>query len=291
MFPDLVEAALKVDVESAIFDGEAIAYDEKNDRFLPFQETVQRKRKHGITQAVKDVPLKLFIFDILFKDGKSLLNLPFSERRKELEKINFSDRRIEIARQNIVDNASKIRDLIKKYLAEGLEGGMIKKIDAPYKPGARGYHWVKYKKTTEEGVADTIDCLVMGTYKGKGRRSGFGVGAFLVGIKDKEKFKTVSKIGTGLTDEQWKELNRRTRKIATGEKPNSYVLDKNLNPDTWVKPSLVVEILADEITKSPIHTAGLALRFPRLVRFRDDKKAKDSNNLQELKKLFEMQKV
>jgi len=100
-----------------------------------------------------------------------------------------------------------------------------------------------------------------------------------------------SKIGTGLTDEQWKELNRRTRKIATGKKPDSYVLDKNLNPDTWVKPFLVVEILADEITKSPIHTAGLALRFPRLVRFRDDKKAEDTNNLEELKKLFEMQKV
>jgi len=291
MFPDLIEAALKVNVESAIFDGEAIAYDEKNDRFLPFQETVQRKRKHGILKAVKDVPLKLFIFDILFKDGESFLNLPFSQRRKELEKINFSDRRIEIARQNMVDSASKIRDLIKKYLAEGLEGGMIKKINAPYKPGARGYHWVKYKKTTEEGVADTVDCLVMGTYKGKGRRSGFGVGAFLVGIKDKNKFKTVSKIGTGLTDKQWKELNRRTRKIATGKKPDSYILDKNLCPDTWVKPSLVVEILADEITKSPIHTAGLALRFPRLVRFRDDKKAKNSNNLQELKKLFEMQKV
>jgi len=291
MFPDLVEAALKVDVESAIFDGEAIAYDEKNDKFLPFQETVQRKRKHGILKAVKDVPLKLFIFDILFKDGKSLLDLPFSQRRKELEKIKFSDRRIEIARQTIVDSASKIRDLIKKYLAEGLEGAMIKKIDAPYKPGARGYHWVKYKKTTEEGVADTIDCLVMGTYKGKGRRSGFGVGAFLVGIKDKDKFKTVSKIGTGLTDEQWRELERRTRIISTKEKPKKYVLDKNLNPDTWVKPSLVVEILADEITKSPIHSAGLALRFPRLVRFRDDKKAENSNNLQVLKKLFEMQKV
>ena len=142
---------------------------------------------------------------------------------------------------------------------------------------------IKFILTTE------ISCIY--SKSGKGRRSSFGVGAFLVGIKDKDKFKTVSKIGTGLTDEQWKELNRRTRKISTGEKPSSYVLHKNLNPDAWVKPSLVVEILADEITKSPIHTAGLALRFPRLVRFRDDKKAKNSNNLQELKKLFKMQKV
>jgi len=290
MFPDLVEAALKIDVESAIFDGEAIAYDEKNNRFLPFQETVQRKRKHGVEKAVLDVPLKLFIFDLLYKDGKSYLNFPFTQRRKELEKINFSDKRIEIARQNIVDNASGIRDLVKKYLAEGLEGAMVKKIDDPYKAGARGYHWVKYKKTTEEGVADTIDCLVMGTYKGKGRRSGFGVGAFLVGIKDKNKFKTVSKIGTGLTDEQWRELERRTKKISADKKSDFYIVDKNLSPDTWVTPSLVVEILADEITKSPIHSAGLALRFPRLVKFRDDKRAKDTNNLNELKNLFEMQK-
>ncbi|MFC1624921.1 ATP-dependent DNA ligase [Patescibacteria group bacterium] len=291
MFPDLVEAALKIDVDEAIFDGEAIAYDEKNDRFLPFQETVQRKRKHGVKQAVKDVPLKLFVFDVLFKDGKSFLKYPFDKRRKILEKIDFSDKRIEITRQEVVESADKIRDLIKKYLAEGLEGAMIKKIDALYKPGARGYHWVKYKKTTEEGVADTIDCLVMGTYEGKGKRSSFGAGAFLVGIKDKSKFKTVSKIGTGLTDEQWKELFQRTQKIQTNKKPDSFIVDKNLYPDTWVKPSLVVEILADEITKSPIHSALLALRFPRLVRFRDDKKAKEANSLKELKKLFEMQKI
>jgi len=291
MFPDLVEAALKINVESAIFDGEAIAYDEKNDRFLPFQETVQRKRKHGVEKAALDVPLKLFIFDILFLNGKSLLNLPFTQRRKELEIINFVDKRIEIARQNVVDSASGIRDLVKKYLAEGLEGAMVKKMDDPYKAGARGYHWVKYKKTTEEGVADTIDCLVMGTYKGKGRRSGFGVGAFLVGIKDKDKFKTVSKIGTGLSDEQWREIERRTRALSTKEKPDSYILDKNLNPDSWAKPSLVVEILADEITKSPIHSAELALRFPRLVKFRDDKKADETTTIKELNQFFEMQKV
>jgi len=291
MFPDLVEAAQKIKVDNAILDGEAIAYDEKNNKFLPFQETVQRKRKHGVETAAKNIPLKLFVFDILFKDGKSLLKLPFKERREILKRVDFGDRRIEITRQDIVDNAGKIRDFIKKYLAEGLEGAMIKKIDALYKPGARGYHWVKYKKTTEEGVADTIDCLVMGTYKGKGKRSRFGVGAFLVGIKDGNKFKTVSKIGTGLSDEQWRELFERTKKITVDKEPASFVVDKNLFPDTWVKPSLVVEILADEITKSPIHSATLALRFPRLVRFRDDKSAGDTNTFKILKKLFEMQKV
>lgn len=291
MFPDLVEAALKIDVDSAIFDGEAIAYDAKNDRYLPFQETVQRKRKHGVGQAVKDVPLKLFIFDVLFLNGKDFLNVPFGERRKTLEKIRINSPIIQIVQQDLVDNADVMRDFIKKYLTEGLEGAVIKMINAPYKAGGRGYHWVKYKKTTEEGVADTIDCVVMGVYRGKGKRTGFGAGAFLVGVKDKENFLSVSKIGTGLTDEQWRELDRRTNNLKIANKPQEYRVDKNLAPDIWTKPELVVEILADEITKSPIHAAGLALRFPRLIRFRDDKPAEETDTIKQLVKFYKMQKT
>jgi len=292
MFPDLVEAAKKIKVTSAIFDGEAIGYDPKTDKFLPFQETVQRKRKHGIEEAAKNFPLRLYLFDILYKDGKSYLDIPFDQRRKTLEgalpKVGGV---VELTRQNLVSDPGKIRDLIKKYLSEGLEGAVIKKIDAPYKAGARGYHWVKYKKHTVAGLADTIDCLVMGVNRGKGKRAGFGAGAFLVGIKDGNRFKTVSKIGTGLSDEQWREIDKRTQKLAVSEKPTEYEVHKNLTPDTWVKPSLVVEILADEITKSPIHTARLALRFPRLIKFRDDKDPDQITTLRELEGLFKMQKV
>lgn len=290
MFPDLVAAAEKIKVDDAIFDAEAIGVDAKSGKFLPFQETVQRKRKHGVEEAAKNFPLKLFIFDILYKDGKNLLNLAFSERRKILEGTVAKVGPVEINRQEVVSDAGKIRDLIKKYLSEGLEGALIKKIDAPYKAGARGYHWVKYKKTTEEGVADTIDCLVMGVNVGKGRRTGLGAGAFLVGIRKGEKFETVSKIGTGLTDEQWRELDKRAKKLFVSQKPKEYEVDKNLEPDTWAKPSLVVEILADEISVSPIHTAGLALRFPRLIKFRDDKNPDQITTLKELEGLFEMQK-
>ncbi len=291
MFPDLVEAVGKIKVKSAIFDGEAIGYDAKSGKFLPFQETVQRKRKHGIEEAVKKLPLKLFIFDILYKDGKNLMSLPFSERREILEKtLSKIDQKVEITRQDITDSAEKIRDLIKLYLSEGLEGALIKKIDAPYKAGARGYHWVKYKKTNDAGVADTIDCLVMGINKGQGKRVGFGAGAFLVGIKSGEHFKTVSKIGTGLTDEQWRELDKRSKNLEVKVKPKEYEVHKNIEPDVWTKPSLVVEILADEITRSPIHTAGLALRFPRLINFRDDKSPRETTTLHELEELFKMQK-
>lgn len=292
MFPDLVGAAKNLRVSSAIFDSEAIAYDAKTNRFLPFQETVQRKRKHRVDEAVKKTPLKLFVFDILYLEGKSLINRPFSERRKELEKVMSGVHgSIELTHQDIVSNPEQIRDLVKKYLSEGLEGAMIKKTDAEYKAGARGYHWVKYKKHTDAGVADTIDCLVMGIYKGKGKRVGFGAGAFLVGIKSRGGFKTVSKIGTGLTDEQWRELDSRAKKLEVSEKPKEYEVPKNLSPDAWTKPSLVVEILADEITKSPLHTAGLALRFPRLIKFRDEKSPDQATTLIELEKLYKMQKM
>jgi len=292
MFPELVEAALKINIDNAVFDGEAIAYDSKNNKFLPFQETISRKRKHGIEEAAKKSPLRLFIFDILFKNGKSLLSLPFSQRRKILlETIPTRSETIEVARQEIVDDADTVRDLIKKFLGEGLEGALIKKIDAPYKTGARGYHWVKYKKTTVEGVTDTIDCVVMGVNKGKGKRTGFGAGAFLVGVAHGDKIKTVSKIGTGLTDVQWRELDKRSKDLVVKEMPKEYETPKNLKPDIWCRPSLVVEILADEITKSPLHSAGLALRFPRLINFRDDKSVKEATTIKELTHLFEMQKV
>jgi DNA ligase-1 len=292
MFPDLVKAVLKIKVDSAIFDAEAIGYDPKTGKFLPFQETVQRKRKHDIEEMAKKLPLKLFVFDVLYQNGKNYLKTPFVERRKILEKtLAGINGKLELTRQEIVDSPQVLRTLQKQYLAEGLEGALIKKIDSPYKAGARGFHWVKYKKTTEGGINDTIDCLVMGLNKGKGKRVGFGVGAFLVGVRDGDKFKTVSKVGTGLTDEQWRELKKRTSTLSVSAKPKNFEADKNLEPDIWVKPSLVVEILADEITKSPIHKAGLALRFPRLVRFRDEKGPIDVTSLKELEGLFKMQKA
>ena len=291
MFPDLTQAISDLKVKTAIFDSEAIGYEPGSGKFLPFQETVQRKRKHDIEEIAKRLPLKLFVFDILFKDSKSYIEAPFSERRKVLEDtIGKKGAKLEITRQETTDSAERIRDLIQTYLSEGLEGAMIKKIDAPYKAGASGFHWIKYKKNTGGGVADTIDCLVLGINKGRGKRAGFGVGAFLVGVRQGEKFKSVSKIGTGLTDEQWRELDKRARALEVREKPKQYELHKNLEPDVWVKPSLVVEILADEITKSPIHSAGLALRFPRLIRFRDEKSPEQATTTVELESLYAMQK-
>jgi len=173
---------------------------------------------------------------------------------------------------------------------------VVKKLQANYDPGRRGFTWVKFKEEESKkggGLADTLDCVVMGYYKGKGKRTIFGVGAFLIGIRESENsdnFLTISKIGTGLTDEQWRELKVKSEKFKVKSEPKQYKVNKNLEPDVWCNPGIVAEIQADNITVSPIHAAGLALRFPRLVRFRDDKSAEEITTLAEAKKLYGMQK-
>ncbi len=289
MFPDIVEAAYKLKIKNAILDGEAIAYNPKTGDFLPFQETVQRKRKHGIGKKIKELPLKVFVFDLLFLNNQALLLDSFKNRRKLLEEVlnksKGEEKGIILTEQKIVSKAKDFDVFFKQVVGEGLEGLMAKKINAVYQAGSRNYNWVKYKAGMKSELADTIDCIVMGYYRGKGKRASFGIGAFLVGIISKNQILSVSKIGTGLTDEQWREMYERCEKIKIKDQPKEYKIDKNLRPDIWCKPELVVEIEADTITKSPIHTAGLALRFPRLKRFRDDKKSQESISLKELEKL------
>jgi len=299
MFPDIVEGVKKeVKAKKVILDGEAIGFDPKTGKFLPFQETIKRKRKYEVDQKAKEIPLKYFAFDILYKDGESLLNLPLAKRRKILEEtLSQKNQRIALTLQIITQRADELRRFHDEQVAKGLEGSVVKKWQAAYEPGRRGYTWVKFKaeKKGKRGgrLADTLDCVVMGYYKGKGKRAAFGIGAFLVGIRESEnsdRFLTISKIGTGLTDEQWRELKTKSEKLKVKGQPKEYKVDKNLIPDVWCQPQLVVEIEADNITVSPVHTAGLALRFPRLLRFREDKSPTEATTLDEAKKLYRMQK-
>jgi len=166
-----------------------------------------------------------------------------------------------------------------------------KKIDGVDKPGARVCIWIKYKKSYSSKIKDTIDCLVMGYDFGKGKRTSFGIGAFLVGVYDdkKDQFVTVAKIGTGLTDDEWKRLQVTGYKLHVTKKPSNYLVNKMMECDLWLEPKIVVEIRADEITKSPVHTAGLALRFPRLERFREDKNPQEVTTIKEIEKMFKGQ--
>jgi len=297
MYPDIVEGVKReVKADELIIEGEAIGYNPKTGEFLPFQETVQRKRKYDIGAKAIEVPLKLFAFELLYLNGKNFIKEPFIERRNALEKVTIKNKDISkqiivVDHQEEVEKEERLEEIFESAIAKKLEGVIAKKIDGVYQPGARGWNWIKYKRSYSAKINDTIDCLVMGYDFGKGKRTDFGMGAFLVGVLDEknDEFVTVAKIGTGLTDEEWKKLWVMSYELRVKEKPKNYLVDKQAECDVWIMPKIVVEIKADEITKSPTHTAGLALRFPRLERFRDDKKSEDVTTLNEVKKLFKNQ--
>lgn len=315
MYPDIV-AGVRDQITAtheAIFEGEAIGYDPKTNALLPFQETVQRKRKYDIAEKAAAIPLRLFVFDALYIDGKSYINEPFTTRREAVKALfkGTSDKTIQVAKDEVTDDPSRVEEIFDRALADGLEGILVKKLDGIYQAGARGWNWIKLKRSYSSKVDDTIDCVVMGYDYGQGKRTGFGIGAFLAGVYDAEQdqFVTVSKIGTGLTDDEWREMKERCDALVASNKPALYDVDHQMECSVWVNPGIVVEIKADEITRSSMHTAGrsmkasksgnashvdesgYALRFPRLVRFRDDRAATDATTLTEVIALYTAQKI
>ncbi len=298
MFPELSEATKKqIKAKSVILDSEALAYNPESDEFLPFQETTKRRRKHGIEEMAEKLPLKAFVFDILYLDGKSLINNPLRERMETLKRVLPEDDVLIRTKNQTIKDPKILATLLEDAISKGLEGLVVKKLESPYEAGARNFNWVKLKRHSAGELNDTLDCVILGYITGKGKRTAFGAGALLVGVYDKksDEFVTVSKIGTGLTDEEWREIHKRADKISLDHKPAR--VNSNIVPSVWIKPEIVIEILADEITRSPVHTAGrtetgtgYALRFPRLVSFRGlDKKAEDATTVEELIEMYRQQ--
>ena len=296
MFPELTEIGNELAAHEVILDSEAIGYDAKNGKLIPFQETATRRRKHGILELAKSIPLKFFVFDILYKNGKELLSVPLKERRKILEQTlrppAGGSGHLMLSPEIVTSEAGEIRRYHDEQLRKGLEGAVVKKWDSIYEPGRKGYHWVKFKE--EEGktgkLTDTIDAVVMGYYRGEGKRAGFGIGAFLVGVVRGDSFVTVTKIGTGVSDELWKELRTLLNSLKTPNPPKEYAdVAKMLIPDVWVAPKIVVELAGDDLTRSPNHGAGYAVRFPRLVRIRTDKSPREATTVAEIEAMYRNQ--
>ena len=289
MYPDIVQSVQKdIKCESCIIEGEALGYDSENEKFLPFQETMQRKRKHDIADAAIRIPIRLMSFDLLYLDGESYLSKPLSERKQRLESvISSKSSTIKLSPMIEIGDPQEIEKYFDTYIADGLEGIMAKKPDSIYKPGAREFSWVKLKRSYSSKVNDTIDCVVMGYDAGKGKRAAFGIGAVLVGVYDQkqEKFVTIAKIGTGMTDEEWRTLKVQSTKYKVQSTPEEYEVVKEMGCDVWVEPHIVLEIRSDEITQSKLHTSGWSLRFPRLERFRTDKKPEDATTKEEIEKM------
>ncbi|HEX2977856.1 MAG TPA: ATP-dependent DNA ligase [Candidatus Babeliales bacterium] len=299
MFPDLVKAFSQLPVETMICEGEAISFDPNTGIFLPFQETVKRKRKHGIEEAITDYPLRIYLFDLLYLNGKDVLADTHEQRRtKLLGVLKNKDDVIFAIDEKKINSTKELETYFLHNIEQGLEGLVVKRPDAIYQPGKRNFNWIKLKKHTQGHLEDTIDCVILGYYAGSGKRAHFGVGAFLVGIynKDIDGYQTVAKIGTGMTDDEWKDLKHKCDKIKVHDKPKNVHCAKELFPDVWVNPEIVCAVLADEITESPLHTAaktehhlGYALRFPRFMGYRPDKKAEDATSVNEIKRLYEDQ--
>jgi DNA ligase-1 len=302
MFPELIAGARKqIKAKTVIIDSEALAYQPDSEEFMPFQETTKRRRKHNIEEMSKSLPLKAFVFDILYVDGKAVVDVPLLERMKILKETIQGDEVLIPTPGVVLQESKDLQLMLDEAISKGLEGVVIKRVDSPYEAGARNFNWVKLKRHSSGDLHDTIDCVILGYIYGRGKRTAFGAGALLVGVYDEEKdeFVTVSKIGTGLSDEEWKSIKEKTQGIELDHKPAR--VNSLLTPSVWVKPEIVIEVLADEITRSPLHTAGAsvvdgvkepgyALRFPRLVSFRDsDKKAEDATSVKELVEMFQAQ--
>jgi len=293
MYPELNRITKQINADEVILDSEAIGYDVKTDRLIPFQETMTRKRKHDIEHVSNAIPLRFFVFDILYKNGKDLMGEPLSKRRKILEGTITKGDILFVSPNIVTSDVVVLRKYHDEQIKKGLEGAVVKKWESPYEPGRKGFHWVKFKE--EEGktgkLTDTIDAVVMGYYKGEGKRVGFGIGAFLVGVKKGERIVSLTKIGTGVSDELWKELRSSFFTLRSSIKPKGYEdVSKTLEPDVWTDPKIVVEIAADDITISPIHGAHYALRFPRLVRIRKDKGPKEATAVKEIEDMYNNQK-
>src|SRR4029077_20649754 len=291
MFPELVGAAAGLKVKSVILDGEAIAYDPDSEEYVPFQETTARRRKEGIQEMAARVPMRAFIFDAMFRDGSDLTPLPYERRFEIVKELLLKSETLVPAPLTTTDSAEVLTSELLDNISRGLEGVVAKRLDSPYQAGARNFNWVKLKRNTSGQLNDTIDVVLLGYYRGKGKRADFGTGALLAGVydSDKDEFVTISKLGTGLSDQGWRDINQRLAALEVPGKPPR--VSSVLVPDVWLEPAIVVEVLADEITPSPRHTAGFALRFPRIVSFRTaDKKPEDSTSLREIREMFEQQR-
>jgi DNA ligase-1 len=311
MFPDIVEAvAVSVRARSAIIEGEAVAVNESTGEFHPFQVTAQRKRKYKIEEMARDFPLVFVAFDLLYADGKDYINQEYRTRRAALEKLVKKSAEangrvrppirpsVRLVDRVVTEDASELQEFFEEQIERGMEGIVAKRLDAQYEAGARNFNWIKLKRVYRGELSDTIDVVVVGYLRGRGMRARLGVGALLTAVYDNktDSFKTIGKVGSGLSEKNWVSLRKLLDKSASPDKPAR--VDSRLVPDIWVEPQYVMTVLADEITRSPIHTcaldksgSGLALRFPRIIDFiREDKSPEDATTVAEIKKMYAMRK-
>ena len=301
-FPDVAHnIRSSVKANEAIVEGECVAVDANTGDMLPFQVISQRRgRKYELSRVTEEIPVSSFLFDILYRDGHDLTRLPYLQRRKQLLEVISPTERVSLANQTVVRDPEKLEELMEEAVAAGCEGLVVKNISeqSVYQAGARGWLWIKYKRSYKSEVQDTFDLVPIGAFAGRGRRAG-SYGALLMAVYNKKDdvFETICKLGSGFTDQDLANLPPTLKPYKIPRK-NARV-NSLMEPDAWFTPSLVLEVRADEITLSPLHTcargavrpvSGLALRFPRFTgKWRKDKAAEDSTTAVEALEMYKKQ--
>lgn len=271
--PEITKAILKdVHAKSAILDGEAVAIGETG-RPRAFQEILRRlRRKYNVEKLAAEIPLHLFLFDLIYLDGQSIIGLPLSERRKLLVKIAGSL----VADQVVSDKPETAEEIYRKALDAGHEGILLKNPSSIYAPGKRGKNWLKIKP-----IMETLDLVVIGAKWGEGRRATF-LGSYRLACREPETgdLLDVGWVATGITDEALAELTEIFR--------NQIIVQKGMEVE--LKPAIIFEVAYEEIQRSPNYSSGYALRFPRLIAVRHDKSLDEADTLERVEHLYRMQR-
>jgi DNA ligase-1 len=299
-YPDIVEKIPKaINAEKAILEAEAVAINENTGEFLPFQELMHRRRKYKVEKAVLQYPITVNFFDVLYYNGKSCLEIEYEQRRRLLEKIVKEDNFAKHVPMTIIKNESEIEEFLENSINSGCEGLMLKMLDKPYQAGSRGSYWLKLKREYRNELGDSLDLVVIGAFFGKGRRTGkYGTLLLASYDEDNDLFTSICKVGTGFSDEDLDQLYQiLSNKVTIKKNPR---INSEMEVDVWFEPELVIEVVASEITLSPIHMAarneirkdtGLALRFPKFTgKIRLEKNAEDASTNEEVMTLYRGQK-
>ena len=299
-YPDIVEKISKLIIsDDVILEAEIVAMNTNSGDFLPFQELMHRRRKYEIDEAVMKYPITVNFFDVLFSNGKNCMEMEYMERRKLLEKIIKEDDFARLIPMSIINNEEQILEVLENSINSGCEGLMLKHLNSTYRAGIRGSNWLKLKREYQNDLGDSLDLVVIGAFFGKGRRTGKYGTLLLATYNDEEDvFPSICKVGTGFSDESLDQLYQILSPKVTLKK-NPRIISE-MAADMWFEPELVIEIVASEITQSPIHktasdkikeNTGLALRFPKFTgKIRTEKNAEDASTDEEVIALYKVQK-
>ena len=300
-FPDIAQSLREhFKGEEAIIEGECVAVDAETGFMQSFQEVTHRRRKHGMDDAVKRYPVRIFMFDMLYVNGKDMTLVPYLQRREAIKEwFDISDN-IQMSNMKVVHSVEEAEEFFDDAIGARCEGMMAKSIsdESIYRAGSRGFLWIKYKKDYHANLTDSFDLVVVGAFYGMGKRAG-RYGALLMASYDPEteRYGTVCKLGTGFDDAFLDNMPNLLDKYKVASKPAS--VDAKMIPDVWFDPAVVLEVVGAEISVSPIHTAamdvvkegtGIGIRFPRFTgRVRTDKSPEQSTSVMEITEMYEMQ--